>query len=408
MNNQIISRNHFFRCVMSLYNSKAEKLTTAAQRREAMIACVDEVQKKTNPNHKKSNNLSPIYVAAMMIQSEHILNISFSDYPDIYNSVLGIYTESGEEEGIYYTNAESVMQAIRCYAPNCSTQFAKEVSTILSDMSEVKTVNRNPNLIPVGNGIFDYEHKVLLPFTPDVVFTAKAHTRFNPLAQNPVIQQPDGTLWDIHSWLYKLFDGDTEKVDLIFQCLGAALRPHQRWGKALILYSHSKASGKSSVLALARALCGMDACANLPLHRLESRFSLAPLLDKPSVVIVGDDNSQIQYYANMRIIKTLCSNDVIQVDRPYRKPVTFRPTEFMVQALSDYPVVEQTAHSMIRRFIFLELPHDFHAEGTLNPLIKNDYLCREDVLEYLMKYLLVDMPNYYEINTPDYQSLLTG
>lgn len=402
MNNQIISRNHFFRCVMSLYNSKAEKLTTAAQRREVMIACVDEVQKKTNPNHKKSNNLSPIYVAAMMIQSEHILNISFTDSPDKENSVLGIFEESGEEKGIYDTNEKNIIKAIDRYLPNRSIQHRKMVFSYLVDLSDVKTVNQNPDLIPVENGIFDYRNKVLLPFTPDIVFTAKVHTRFNPLAQNPIIQQPDGTSWDIHSWLDELFDRNNEKVNVLLQCLGATLRPHQKWGKALLLLSRNKTSGKFSVLTLVRALCGDSSCVNISSDGFANRFVLAPLLDKPAVAIISDNNSTVEYCKNSGIIKSLCSNDCIRIDRPYRAIVTARPNVFMIQALNDYPQFNLEKSLVFWRFILLDFPHDFQSEGTLNPNIKNDYLCRKDVLEYLLKYLLVDFPDYYKIESLDF------
>ena len=45
---------------------------------------------------------------------------------------------------------------------------------MLKDNAPRVMVNTNRDLIAVNNGIFDYKTKKLLPFTPEIVFTAKS------------------------------------------------------------------------------------------------------------------------------------------------------------------------------------------------------------------------------------------
>lgn len=44
------------------------------------------------------------------------------------------------------------------------------------------------NLIAVNNGIFDFDTKTLMPFTPDKVFTSKSRVDYNPNAKKDLIK----------------------------------------------------------------------------------------------------------------------------------------------------------------------------------------------------------------------------
>lgn len=68
------------------------------------------------------------------------------------------------------------------------------------------------NLIAVNNGIFDFDTKTLMPFTPDKVFTSKSRVDYNPNVKNVVIHNDeDGTDWDVESWMNTLSDEMVEK-----------------------------------------------------------------------------------------------------------------------------------------------------------------------------------------------------
>ena len=398
--------NKIFSDVISNYEKIASNLSSPKDRYAALVECIDDVFDTENQfrphsdRYKKPTPPTAAYVAAMLLISEHIINISFTDSLDEENTALGIYVESGTKEGLYTISQKYVKQVISRYIPYANDKEIDEVYRTLVTTSNTRTINKDVNLIPVANGIFDYEKKVLLPFTPDLVFTAKSSTPYNPNAQNPIIQQPDGTTWDIHSWLKELFDGDMEKVDMVFQCLGATLRPHQKWRKAMFLYSRGGASGKGCVLSLVQALCGIESCASIPMNEMNGRFGLSPILDKSPTVIIGDENDCGTYIDSAGKFKSLCTSDTLSIERKYKGKVTVTPTLFIIQAFNDRPRFKDKTDALARRIIFLEFPHCYQAEGTEKPYIKNDYLRRPEVLEYLMKYILTDIPNYYDITIP--------
>lgn len=102
------------------------------------------------------------------------------------------------------------------------------------------------DLIAVNNGIFNYKTKELLPFSPEYVFMVKSHVDYNPKALSPVIHNDDdGTDWEVEGWIDELSD-DPEIVDLIWEILGAIIRPHVRWNKSAWLYSEEGNNGTPS------------------------------------------------------------------------------------------------------------------------------------------------------------------
>lgn len=405
-NNKPKDYNRMFRTVIMEYAKKAPTLSSPEDRYAALVECIDDVFVTENmyrmpgDRYKIPSPPTPAYIAAMLRISENISNISFTDTIEEEDTALGIYVESGEKKGLYSISKPYIKQVISRYIPFAKDKDIDEVYNTLVTTCETRTLNKEVNLIPVANGLFDYESKVLIPFTPEKVFTAKSSTRFIPSAQNPIIQQPDGTTWDIHSWLNELFDGDMEIVNLIFQCLGAAMRPHQVWRKALFMYSRGGASGKGCILSLVQALCGVESCASIPMNEMDDRFGLSPILDKSPTVIIGDENDCGTYINSAGKFKSLCTSERLSIERKFKGKVSVKPTLFIMQAFNDRPRFKDKTDALARRIIFLEFPHCYQAEGTEKPNIKNDYLCRSEVLEYLMKYILMDMPNYYDIVIP--------
>lgn len=59
-----------------------------------------------------------------------------------------------------------------------------EFMLALRDMVPRKYRCLKPNLIAVNNGIFDYDTKQLLPFTPDLVFMAKSRIGYKDNSVN--------------------------------------------------------------------------------------------------------------------------------------------------------------------------------------------------------------------------------
>ena len=136
----------------------------------------------------------------------------------------------------------------------------------------VPTVVRGTNrdLVPLDNGVYDYKHKRLLEHSPEYVFTAKSPVRYNSDAKNVVIYNVDGTTWDVMSWIRESFHEEypanasqeqiatvdernksMEGLDkLVWQIIGATLRPYVSWNKAAFFYAVSGNNGKGTLIEL--------------------------------------------------------------------------------------------------------------------------------------------------------------
>ena len=146
-----------------------------------------------------------------------------------------------------------------------------------------------PHLIAVNNGIFDYTAKKLWPFTHKLVFLSKSRVDYDAYALNPIIHNnEDGTDWDVETWMESLSD-DPEIVQVLWEILGAIIRPHVRWNKSAWLYSESGNNGKGTLCELMRALCGPGTYASIPLSNFSKDFMLEPLTRATAIIVDEND-----------------------------------------------------------------------------------------------------------------------
>lgn len=253
---------------------------------------------------------------------------------------------------------------------------------------------KDRNLIAVNNGIFDYETKTLMPFDPEFVFTAKSKVNYNDQAYNVVIHNPDdNTDWDVESWMADLSD-DPEIVNVLWQILGAIIRPNVSWNISAWFYSNTGNNGKGTLCELMRQLCGKGSYASISLSNFSKDFMLEPLIRATAIIV--DENDVGTYIDKAANLKAVVTNDVIQINRKFMMPIAYQFMGFMVQCLNELPKVKDKSDSFYRRQLFIPFTKCF--TGKERKYIKDDYLKRPEVLEYVM-YKVLNM-NYYELDTP--------
>ena len=348
-----------------------------------------------NAKVKMPNSLRPSQIAMCILDREPVLlikcgGINTSSEQDL----LGIYASSGEQEGTYITDEKYLRNVIREYNSNITTQEVKEVIQRIRDKAPHVRRTEDPNLCALNNGILDYETRTLMPFDPKYVFLAKSKVDYNPNAQMPVIQNPDGTYWDPESWMQELSD-DADIVNLLWQVCGAIIRPFNNWGKAIWMYSNQGNNGKGTLCSLMRSLAGEGSYASLTLDAFGQDFQLEPLLNSTS--IITDENDVGGYIDRAANLKAVITNDVIQINRKHKVPVSFQFKGVMVQCINDYPRIRDTSDSFYRRQIFIPFEKCF--TGREKKYIKDDYLKRKEVLEYVL-WRVVNMPSYKEFSEP--------
>ena len=314
---------------------------------------------------------------------------------EVEYDLLAIYQDSGPDRGIYVTNEDVFRKLAREYDLKISPREFADMMVILGDLSERVERCSDRDLIAVNNGIFNYKTKQLMDFSPDYVFTSKCRVDYNPNAQNVTIHNPDdGTDWDVESWMHTLSDDD-EVVNVLWEILGAIIRPNVSWNKSAWFYSESGNNGKGTLCELMRQLCGKGNYASIPLSEMGKDFVLEPLIRTSAIIV--DENDVGTYVDKAANLKALITHDVIQINRKFKQAIAYRFRGFMVQCLNEMPRVKDKSDSFYRRQLFVPFEKCF--TGVERKYIKDEYLHRKDVLEYVLhKVLNMD---YYNLSEPE-------
>ena len=344
---------------------------------------------------KYPESLSHTQIASVLARFYHICKIPCSgDNACEEYDLLAVYQTDGPDKGIYSTSEEAIRKLARQFNYNLTQKDFDEIIAALRDMVPRRERCIEPDLIAVNNGIFNYADKQLYAFDPKYVFLAKSRINYNPHATNMVIHNPiDNTDWDVESWLNELSD-DPEIVQVLWEILGAIIRPNVRWNKSAWFYSESGNNGKGTLCELMRQLCGKGSYASIPLSEFGKDFVLEPLTRATAIIV--DENDVGTFIDKAANVKAVITNDVIQINRKFKTPIAYQFYGFMVQCLNEFPRIKDKSDSFYRRQLFI--PFDKCFTGHERRYIKDDYIHRPEVLEYVMKRVL--NMNYYVLSEP--------
>lgn len=344
---------------------------------------------------KTIERLVPSQLAEIVMHFHNVIRIDAAETNvESEDDLLAIYCDSGPNRGLYDVNSSTLYDIVKQYDYQLSEQKFKEVCYTLQSLAPRKMRTHNRDYIAVNNGIFDYSTKTLLPFSPDMIFLAKSRVNYNPNAQPVFIHNDqDNTDWDVDSWINDLSD-DPEIVDLLWQMLGAIIRPFVRWNRSIWLYSTTGNNGKGTLCELMRNLCGNGTHASIALKDFGKEFALMPLIHSNAIIV--DENDVGIYLDSLAALKAIVTNDIVLINRKYREPLSFRFWGFMVQCVNDLPRIRDKSDSFYRRQILI--PMDKCFTGSERGYIKDDYLSRPEVLEYVLKKVLHS--DFYELSIP--------
>ena len=350
--------------------------------------------------HERWSKPQELPVPAIVTALRHIHEIraldlcalSENNRPNKENAVLAVYEP---ETGLYELSTSKLREDAINIEPALTSVQQKTILDNLLAQAPLTRVTRDPNLIPVGNGIFDRKAKMLRPFSPEYVFLSKSNVNYVPFPANPVIHnEKDGTDWDIESWMASLSD-DKNIVHLLWQIAGACIRPNTPWDKVALLYATRGGNGKGTFCQFLRAISGNTA--SIAINAFDSAFGLEELMSASAVIT--DENDVGGYLDKLANFKAAVTGDVIQINRKYKAPVSYRFQGFMFQCVNKILKVRDKTGSLARRLLYIPFDKCFvGAHTTERKYIKHDYLKRPEVLEYaLHKILNMD---YDELDIP--------
>lgn len=340
--------------------------------------------------------LLPQQLADIVMFFHHVIRVdAIETNVENEDDLLAIYCEDGPNKGIYDVNDSTFYRIIKKYDYLLEERKFKEVYYALQSLAPRRTRTHNQDLIAVNNGVFDYKSKNLYPFTPDLVFLTKSRVDYNPNASLVTIHNDDdNTDWDIESWMSDL-SNDPAIVELFWQMLSAIIRPFVRWNRSMWLYSTTGNNGKGTLCELMRNLCGNGTHTSIKLSEFNKDFALADLIHSNAIIV--DENDVGVYLDSLASLKAIVTGDIVQINRKYKNSIPFRFRGFMVQCINDLPRIRDKSDSFYRRQILV--PMDKCFTGKERRYIKDDYLSRPEVLEYVMKKVL--HTDFYELSIPE-------
>ncbi|EGD57168.1 DNA primase family protein [Gordonia neofelifaecis] len=366
------------------------------------------------------------YELARLVSALHsiILIAPSTQKVDRGDMLLAVYDDDPESMsfGLYLADPGHLEAVVRRYQPGLDTKSFVEVVAALRSMVPVRERGTDPDLIATRNGIVDFRTKTSVPFSPEYVFLAKLGVDWNPDAVSPVIPNPKHCLhddrisctslctcsgdhddpadctsscqtWDVESWMADLID-DPEVTTLLWEIVSAVIRPYISWNKAVFFYSQQGNNGKGTLLAMIRNLLGRGNYASLPLADFGHEFKLEDLVGTSA--ILTDENDVGTYIDKAANFKAIVTNDVIMINRKNRRAIKHQHYGLMIQCFNDKPTVKDKSESLLRRLMFIHFDKSF--TGRERKYIKDDYLHRRDVLEYVLLRAL--SMGHYELSEP--------
>lgn len=357
-------------------------------------------QKQGAKRYTNITGLLPLQIAKVAIFYYNVSKIFWDDSNlSGDNFSLGFYEENGYNKGLYITSDEGLETVIREINPMIKYREIKEVLGNFKAYAPkiVRTMDRD--LIAVNNGIFDYKNKKLLGFDPSYVYLSKSRVDFNFDAKLTDIVMPDGEIWNVEKWFDSLSDNEDVR-SLLWETTSAILRPYVSWNKALLFYSPYGNNGKGTFCALLRNLLGDESHTSISIKAFGRDFMLSPLLSVNAVIT--DENDVGAFLDQGETFKLAVTQDPIQINIKNKDPKVTIFRGLIVQCLNDLPRFKDKSESMYRRF--LPVLFDKRFEGIERKYIKDDYINRKEVLEYVLYKAL--MGDCYEFTIPKTSDLL--
>ncbi|RRK09360.1 DNA primase, partial [Lactiplantibacillus garii] len=300
------------------------------------------------------------------------------------------------DQGIYTQNYLFLKQLIAImYRPFVERQ-AEDVIYHLKTVAKVQTLTNDRYLVPVNNGIWNLHQHKLMPFSPRYVFTTKIATDYH---ENPVPPNIKG--WTFDGWLNELACDDQEIVKLFWEVIADSLNGNYTRKKAIFLFSELGSSGKGTFQELISNLVGNANVATLKVNEFDMRFRLAGLVGK--TVCIGDDIAPDIYIKDSSNFNSVVTGDLVNVENKGQDGYTARLMPTIIQSCNGLPNFHNKGGT-IRRIVIVPFNNHFQGNGD-NWNVRNDYIARQAVLEYVLYQALQLDFEKFDIPTASQQAL---
>lgn len=301
---------------------------------------------------------------------------------------LMTYEDKDEEpnKGLYVPAEERIRSLARQYHYTISSKDLNAVVECVRDSVSLLEESEDSDVVALANGLFNLRTKELLDFSPDVVLRSKASVAFNPDATTCPVMDDE---WNVDEWFRELADNDSDVEKLFWQIIFALFRPGHSFGKAVLLYSPTGSNGKGTFLELLRNLVGVDRVATLSMSDFGKSFLPPSLLN--CFAVLSDENRVGDFMRDTSKLKAWVTHDWVPIDVKYGPMVETKGRGLCVFCVNELPSSKDKSESLYRRFIPIPFLKRYVGADE-NKAIKDDYVKRREVLEYVVhKALMRDL-----------------
>jgi poxvirus D5 protein-like len=290
---------------------------------------------------------------------------------------LVTYEDAGLDEGLYVPAEDLIRRLARQYHYTISPKDLNAVVECVRDSVSLLEESEDSDVVALANGLFNLRSKELRPFSPKVVLTSKASVAFNENASAYVMD--DG--WNVDTWIREtLANNDPEVEHLIWQVIAALFRPNHPFNKAVLLYATSGSNGKGTFLELLRHLVGPERVATLSMSEFGDRYLPEKL--RSAFAVLSDENEVGDFVRRAGAFKAWVTHDWVKLDVKYGQMTNTKGRGLCVFCVNELPASKDKSESFYRRFVAIPFLKRYLGADE-NTAIKNDYVKRPEVLEYV-------------------------
>ena len=289
---------------------------------------------------------------------------------------LMTYEDEGPNEGLYVPAEERIRSLARQYHYTISPKDLNAVVECVHDSVPLLKESEDEDVVALENGLFNLRSKELLPFSPDVVLRSKASVAFNENASAYVMD--DG--WNVDEWIREFANNDPDVDKLFWQAIAALFRPGHSFDKAVLLYSPTGSNGKGTFVELLRNLVGVERAATLSMSDFGKEF--LPEALRSAFCVLSDENEVGSYMKVAGTLKAWITHDWIPFNVKHSPMTNIKGRGLCVFCVNELPSSKDKSESLYRRL----MPIPFlkrYVGADENKAIKNDYVKRPEVLEYV-------------------------
>jgi len=330
--------------------------------------------------HRSLKVLPPSVIATCILNRElrHTGLIGESEA----TAELVTYEDAGPDEGLYVPAEQHIRRLARQYHYTISPKDLNAVVECVRDSVPLLVESEDGDVVALANGLFDLRSKELRPFSPEVVLTSKASVAFRADATTcPVI---DG--WRVDEWIRELANNDPEVKQLFWQIIAALFRPGHKFNKAVLLYSPTGSNGKGTFVELLRNLVGLKRVATLSISDFGERFLPEKL--RSAFCVLSDENEVGDFLRRAGSFKAWITHDWISLNAKYGPMRDIKGRGLCVFCVNELPSSKDKSESFYRRFVAIPFLKRYLGSDE-NTAIKNDYVKRPEVLEYVANKVLM-------------------